>query len=241
MSLPADARLFAVVPAGGTGTRMGMPLPKQYLSVNGRTLAEHTLSRLLSLARIEKVIVATAKDDLWWPQLGVAHHPRVQSALGGDTRAASVLSCLELLSQQAKDSDWVLVHDMARPCIRLSDIEKLLQVCEAQGAILALPVTDTIKQADNDHIAATLARDAIWRALTPQCFPLGALRDALRDGLARNLPITDEASAMEAQGWQPRLVEGRADNLKVTLPSDLPLLRFYLAQQEEEGLAWQFA
>src|SRR5690606_29447656 len=138
MSMPAYARLFAMVPTGDTGTRMGMQLPKQYLYFNGSKLAEYTLSILLLLACFDKVVVATAKDDLWWPQLGVAHHPRVLSALGGDTRAASVLSCLELLSQQAADSDWVLVHDMARPCIRLSDIEKLLQVCEAQGAILAL-------------------------------------------------------------------------------------------------------
>ncbi|MBQ0754799.1 MAG: 2-C-methyl-D-erythritol 4-phosphate cytidylyltransferase [Gammaproteobacteria bacterium] len=242
MAIPTDARLFAVVPAAGSGTRMGASLPKQYLSANGRTIAEHTIGRLLSYARIEKIIVATAKDDLWWPQLSTALHPRVKSAIGGATRAESVLACLDFLSAEANDHDWVLVHDMARPCVRLSDIELLLQGCTEQGALLALPVTDTIKQADGDaSVTGTLSRDNIWRALTPQLFPLGALRDALTEALAKGLPITDEASAMELRGGKPRLVVGRSDNIKVTLPADLPLVRFYLSQQEDEGLAWEFA
>ncbi|MDF1781378.1 MAG: 2-C-methyl-D-erythritol 4-phosphate cytidylyltransferase [Alcanivoracaceae bacterium] len=241
MALPADARLFAVVPAAGTGSRMGAALPKQYLTVQGRTIAEHTLGRLLSFARIEKVVVATSRDDMWWPQLQVAHHNKVISSLGGRTRAESVLASLESLRDIAADTDWVLVHDMARPCVRLSDVENLIQQCEQQGAILARPVTDTIKQADNSKISATLQRDNIWCALTPQLFPIGALRDALIAGIEKGLPITDEASAMEAMGWKPKLVSGRVDNIKVTLSSDLQLARFYLAQQDDEGLEWESA
>lgn len=241
MPLPVDARLFAVVPAGGTGSRMGAALPKQYMTVHGRTVAEHTLGKLLSFAPIETVVVATARDDLWWPQLAVAHHARVKSALGGESRAASVLACLQALDGIASDSDWVLVHDMARPCVRLTDIETLIKTCDQQGAILALPVTDTIKQATQQHIASTLHRDNIWRALTPQLFPLGALRDALLAAISSGADVTDEASAMEAQGWKPLLVQGHADNIKLTLSADLSLVRFYLQQQEDEGLAWEFA
>ena len=224
MAIPAEARLFAVVPAGGTGTRMGGPLPKQYLTVQGRTLAEHTLTRLLAYARIEKVVVATAKDDLWWPQLAVAHHGKVVSAVGGRSRAASVLACLDVLAEHGDDSDWVLVHDMARPCVRLSDIDQLVQRCGKDGALLARPLTDTIKQASGDHVSKTLERDNLWRALTPQLFPLGALRDAIRAGLDKGIAMT-----------------GQADNIKLTVPADLALVRFYLSQQDDEGLAWESA
>lgn len=232
--LPADARVFALVPAAGRGARMGAAVPKQYLSLEGRTLAEHTVSRLLACARIERVMVAVAQDDPWWSALPVARQRRVSTTTGGAERADSVLRGLQALSSWANDDDWVLVHDMARPCLRVSDIHRLLDACGEQGAILALPVTDTVKQAGaTAQIVATLPRDQIWRALTPQLFPLGALRDALQSALTRGVPVTDEASAMEACGWQPALVPGQADNIKVTAPEDLALAAFFLAQQEE--------
>lgn len=237
MSLPPDARLFAVVPAAGSGERMGAGLPKQYLSLRGRTLAEHTLSRLLALGRIERVLVATSPGDVWWSGLPQARHPRVETVTGGDSRARSVMNALERLAQYAADTDWVLVHDMARPCVRLSDIENLLRETGPDGAILALPCTDTIKQAQGDVIAATLERSAIWRALTPQLFPLGLLRDALAGALATGCDITDEASALEQAGRRPRLVTGSADNIKVTLPDDLALAAFYLSRQQEASWA----
>ncbi|AJD48808.1 2-C-methyl-D-erythritol 4-phosphate cytidylyltransferase [Isoalcanivorax pacificus W11-5] len=237
--LPADARLFGLIPAAGHGARMGAPLPKQYLSLHGRTLAEHTVSRLLACSRLDSLVVAIADSDHWWPALPVSRQRRVITATGGDTRADSVLRGLNALPD-ARDSDWVLVHDMARPCVRLSDIDKLLRETGEQGAILALPVTDTIKQAD-DHsrIQATLPRSQVWRALTPQLFPVGPLRLALTQAHERGIEITDEASAMEAQGWHPALVTGSADNIKVTWPSDLPLAGFYLRAQQEEAERWQ--
>lgn len=232
--LPADARLFALVPAAGAGVRMGASLPKQYLTLNDRTLAEHTLGRLLACARIERVMVAVAADDPWWPALDVARQRRVSTTEGGAERAASVLNGLRALGAWAADTDWVLVHDMARPCVRVSDIHRLIEACGEQGAILAQPITDTVKQAgEGGRIAATVPRSALWRALTPQLFPIGALREALETGLADGLTLTDEASAMETRGWQPLLVPGRGDNIKVTVPGDLALAAFHLAQQED--------
>ena len=244
MPLPPEARLFALGPAAGTGERVGAGLPKQYLTLQGQTLAEHTLGRLLAFARIQKVVVAVAAGDPWWPRLKISGHRRVVTTEGGDSRARSVLNGLNCLLAEAgaQDGDWVMVHDMARPCVRLSDLEALLQETDQQGALLALPVADTVKHAGADqHVDQTLAREQVWRALTPQLFPVLALRDALQAALEQGLPVTDEASAMEAAGCRPRLVAGRADNIKVTHPEDLALARFYLARQEEEGLQWQSA
>lgn len=245
MPIPADARLFAVVPGAGTGQRMAAGLPKQYLTLRGSTLAEQTLTRLLALARIQRIAVPVAENDPWWPELALASHPRILGCSGGASRADSVVAGLEALlaSAGARVHDWVLVHDMARPCVRLSDIERLLNACGDDGAILALPVTDTVKQADaQQQIERTLDRSVIWRALTPQLFPLGALLDALKSGLSSApAQVTDEASAMEMAGARPLLVAGRADNIKITLPDDLPLADWYLAQQEQEALQWQSA
>lgn len=237
MALPADARLYALVPAAGAGSRMAASLPKQYLTLRGSTVAEHTLSRLLAFAPIQQIVVATSASDLWWPQLGIAHHKRIRSVLGGDTRAHSVLNGLQALKEVAGERDWVLVHDMARPCVRLSDIESLLRECGPEGAILATSITDTVKRADQQHILATVPRQQLWRALTPQLFPLYALCDALASALADGADITDEASAMERIGVQPRLVAGQPDNIKITLPSDLPLAGFYLDRQKQESLS----
>ncbi|MFN3714605.1 MAG: 2-C-methyl-D-erythritol 4-phosphate cytidylyltransferase [Alcanivoracaceae bacterium] len=237
MALPADARLYALVPAAGVGTRMAASLPKQYLTLRGSTVAEQTLSRLLAFAPIQQIVVATSSVDLWWPQLGIAHHQRVRSVLGGETRALSVLSGLRALKEIATERDWVLVHDMARPCVRLSDIEILLRDCGPEGAILAAPVTDTIKRADRDHVLATVPRQQLWRALTPQLFPIYALHDALTAALAAGVEITDEASAIERTGIQPRLVTGHADNIKITVPADLALAGFYLDRQKQESLS----
>lgn len=240
MTHPGEARVHALVPAAGAGRRMGAALPKQYLSLRGRTLAEHTMARLLSLASIDRVVVAVAADDPWWPTLPPVSHRRVETVTGGDTRAESVRCGLEALLGVAGEHDWVLVHDMARPCVRLSDMERLLASAGEHGALLARPLTDTLKEADDQgFVLGTPDRRRIWRALTPQLFPVTALHRALVEALEAGAAITDEASAMERAGWRPRLVTGRADNIKVTEPADLPLAGFHLQQQEEEGLQWQ--
>ena len=232
--------LYAVVPAAGTGQRMEAQLPKQYLTLRGRTLAEHTMARLLAMGSLRQVVVAVADGDPWWPRLDCASHPRVRTVTGGASRAESVLRGLETLAGEAPDEARVLVHDMARPCVRLSDMERLASECGARGALLARPVHDTLKQSDDSgHVIASPDRRHVWRALTPQCFPLDALREALREALAAGLEVTDEASAMEHQGWHPLLVAGHADNLKVTEPADLALAAFHMEQQEREGLHWR--
>lgn len=228
--------LYAVVPAAGIGERMGAGFPKQYLSLAGKTLAEHTLNRLLSFAPIDRVLVAVSAQDPWWPTLGVSSHPRIATVSGGAARAESVRNGVARALELGGENAWVLVHDMARPLVRLSDIQNLLDQTDGQGAILALPVVDTIKQAgDDNHIVATLDRDCIWRALTPQLFPARALHDALQGDLTG---ITDEASAMERTGCRPALVAGHSDNIKITVPEDLALARYYLGRQlgDEEGM-----
>lgn len=228
--MPAKT-LYAVVPAAGVGARMSAGLPKQYLKLDGRTVAEHTVSRLLAFAPIRRVVVAVADGDPWWPTLKVAGDERVLAVSGGSSRAASVRAGVAAVLEEDAGA-WVLVHDMARPLVRLADIQSLVDGCGDDGAILARPVTDTIKRADaRSRIEATLDRRHIWRALTPQLFPARALHDALAGDLDT---FTDEASALEAVGGHPALVRGHADNIKITLPEDLALARFYLAAQQRE-------
>lgn len=236
-----SARLFAVVPAAGRGTRMGSALPKQYLSLEGRTIAEHTLSRLLSFARLSRVVVAIAADDPWFAQLPLAADARLLVGIGGDARSDSVENALAALADEAADDDFVLVHDIARPCVRLSDIARLVEAVSSHpaGGLLAHRVTDTVKQAAGTDDAmenvvdATLDRDGIWLAATPQVFRYRLLREALCAAREDGLCVTDEAQAVERQGHHPLLVECARDNIKVTRPEDLALAAFWLRRQQE--------
>lgn len=234
-----SGRLFAVVPAAGKGMRMGAVLPKQYLSIEGRTVAEHTLSRLLSFARFSRVVVAVAADDPWFPQLPQATDLRLQVCTGGAERRDSVALALAALAGQADDEDLVLVHDIARPCVRLSDIARLVDVAAADpaGGLLAQRATDTVKRSGADDVVGdTLDRRTVWLAATPQLFRYGLLRDALAAATRDGITVTDEAQAIERLGLRPRLVECARDNLKITRPEDLALAAFWLRRQLEEGL-----
>lgn len=234
-----SARLFAVVPAAGRGARMGAALPKQYLSIGGRTVAEHTLSRLLAYARLQQVMVALAADDVLFAALPLAADPRLASCVGGRERAHSVANALAALAPQARDDDFVLVHDIARPCLRLSDLARLADSVAADpvGGLLAQRVTDTVKQAGADGRAdATLAREATWLAATPQMFRYRLLRDALAQAARDGVLVTDEAQAIERLGHRPLLVECARDNIKITRPEDLALAAFWLQRQQQEAL-----
>jgi 2-C-methyl-D-erythritol 4-phosphate cytidylyltransferase len=224
---------WAVVPAAGVGKRMQADRPKQYLPLVGKTVIEHTLSRLVQSGAFQAVAVAISVEDPYWPELEISQHPQVITAPGGKERADSVLSALKALQGQADDNDWVLVHDAARPCLTADDIHNLIATLkdDAVGGILALSSHDTLKQVDGRNIAATIDRSHIWRALTPQMFRYGMLRDALQDAEG-NPAITDEASALELLGLQPKIVEGRPDNIKITRPEDLALAQFYMEQQQ---------
>ena len=233
-----SGRLFAIVPAAGKGARMGAALPKQYLSLAGRTVAEHTLARLLSYARIQRVMVAVAADDPYFVRLPVAADPRVHTCTGGAERADSVWLALSALAGEAQDDDFVLVHDMARPCVRLSDLARLSAAATAAdaGALLAHRATDTVKRAGDDgRVAATLDRAQVWLAATPQMFRCGLLREALTAARRDGVTVTDEAQAVERLGRQPLLVECARDNIKITRPEDLALAAFWLRRQQEEA------
>jgi 2-C-methyl-D-erythritol 4-phosphate cytidylyltransferase len=226
------SRCWAVVPAAGVGKRMQADRPKQYLALAGATVIEHTLLRLLQADVFAAVSVAVSAEDPYWPELAISGHPQIVTAPGGKERADSVLSALQVLQERADDQDWVLVHDAARPCLTAQDIH--MQILSLQddevGGILALPSHDTLKQVEGSAIRATIDRKQVWRALTPQMFRFGMLRDALKQ-TEGNPAVTDEASALELLGYTPKIVEGRPDNLKITRPEDLALAQFYLEQQ----------
>ncbi len=217
-----------IIPAAGIGSRMRADRPKQYLPLAGRALIEHTLDCFLDHPGLKTLVVCLATDDPWWPQLPCARRPLIRRAAGGAERADSVLNGLDLLVETGSSAaDWVLVHDAARPNLARDDLDRLLAELadDPVGGLLAVPARDTLKRADSDgRVQETVDRSVIWQAYTPQMFRLGTLRDALGEALAAGAQITDESSAMERAGLAPRLVEGRADNLKVTRPEDLQWL-----------------
>ena len=224
-------KVIAIVPAAGIGARMEANIPKQYLMLDNKTILEHTLERLLAHQMIDKVVVALHSDDDIFSTLPLSHHQKIRIVTGGKNRADSVLAALSTLEKNS----WVLVHDAARPCLTHYDIDKLLNVRKdyPDGAILAMPVRDTMKRADDRGcIKNTVCREQLWHAMTPQMFPSNQLIKHLQSALMSNeINVTDEASAMEWAGFHPYLVEGRADNIKITHPNDLPLAKLFIKAQ----------
>lgn len=237
--MSSTAKYWAIVPAAGVGSRMGAPLPKQYLQLDGQTVIEHTLERLCAHPRIEAVVVPLSDSDQWWAEIDLGRFAKpVIAAPGGAERCHSVLNGLACLAGRAGDDDWVLVHDAARPCLRLEDLELLIDTLSdhPSGGLLGLPVADTMKRTDaTGEVVETVSRDQLWRALTPQMFRCRALREALTQALADGYLVTDDASAMEHAGYRPRMVEGHGDNIKITRPQDLLLAQTYLQQQRESS------
>ncbi len=230
---------WAVVPAAGVGKRMGGLIPKQYLQLHGSTVIEHTLSRLFCHPRISAVVVSLGAEDEQWPLIAarLSNQEKLLTTIGGAERCHSVYNGLLKLEGQAREDDWVLVHDAARPCLHHSDIDRLITVLADHpvGGLLGVPVADTMKRThENGEVIATVSRDNLWRAMTPQMFRYGLLKEALGTALNANLMVTDEAAAMENDGHRPRMVECRADNIKITRPEDLTLAEIYLARQEQE-------
>ena len=216
------SRLYVVVPAAGTGQRMGSAVPKQYLELNsGQTVLGMTVSKLQSL-RPERLVVALHAADTWFDDL---HLSGVDRVVGGENRAASVLSALTAID--ARDDDLILVHDAVRPCVRVADINRLIDLARdhAEGALLATPVIDTLKRVTDQQVTATVDRSQLWQAQTPQIFRFELLKRALLAAPA----ATDEASAVEALGILPRICRGRADNLKITTNEDLAMARFLVS------------
>ena len=222
------SRFIALVPAAGSGSRMGGSLPKQYLPLSGRPLIEHTLLALAAHPRIERIYIVLSPDDDWWEGLCIVHAKLSVLRCGGATRADSVMNGLKAIAGEVATDDWVLVHDAARPCLRAEHLDRMLEELSGDkvGGILAVPVADTLKRAgDAQCIAETVPRAGLWQAQTPQMFRHGLLLQALE---AAGSTVTDEASAVEQMGLQPKLVEGDARNLKVTYPRDLELAALIL-------------
>ncbi len=226
-------RVWAVVPAAGVGQRMGAAMPKQYLPLQGRAVIEHTLARLAACPRIAGVVVALAAGDRRFAAL--AGSAGVRTVTGGAERADSVLAALDaLLDDGAAPGDLALVHDGVRPCLHAADLARVVDAAlvSPAGALLATPVRDTLKRVDGERVMATVPRDGLWHALTPQVFPLAALRAALAAARAAGVQATDEAQAMERAGHAPRVVQGRADNIKITRAEDLELAALVLEHLE---------
>ncbi|GMR07159.1 MAG: 2-C-methyl-D-erythritol 4-phosphate cytidylyltransferase [Gammaproteobacteria bacterium] len=223
---------WVVIPAAGSGSRMGGDTPKQYLPLAGRTVIEHALSIFCKHGSITGIYVATASQDPHWHTLDISCGKILQRVDGGEQRCHSVMNAL-LAMDQAGDNDWVLVHDAARPCLSRADLDHLMNELsdEPVGGLLGVAVHDTMKRTDNDHrVLQTVDRDNLWHASTPQMFRYGLLKSALASALENDYLVTDEASAMELAGHSPVMVQSQDGNIKITRADDLALAEFYLSQ-----------
>lgn len=218
------SRFFGLVAAAGSGSRFGVAGPKQYSVLRGKPMLYHSVERLLAAPVVEMVFVVLAPGDTEfrhhdWSVFGERLAPLY---CGGASRRVSVLNGLLAAASAVDPNDWILVHDAARPCLGRAELLRLIQEAgkDDVGGILAVPVSDTLKRADEEgRVAETEPRDHLWQAQTPQMFRHGMLLRALRDVEH----VTDEAGAVEALGYKPRLVEGSTRNLKVTFPADMDI------------------
>ncbi len=229
-------RYWAVLPSAGGGARMGLGKPKQYLNLRGRALLEWSLAPFLDAGWIDGVALVLARGDSEFAKLPIARHPKIITVTGGAARVDSVLAglaAISAVSQRLQAPVYTLIHDAARPCLTVDDIERLRDdASDDNGGLLALPMTDTLKRAARERSAGTLDRADLWRGQTPQLFRLDLLRNALERSRGRTPAFDDEAAAMEAAGYKPLLLRGRESNLKVVWPEDLPLAEFWLSRQE---------
>ncbi len=227
-------RLWAVIPAAGSGSRMGSAIPKQYLKLHNKTVLEHTIDCFLSHPKIAGVVIALSVDDQHWSSLQI-QNAKLSTVDGGEERSHSVLNALTSLDTKAANNDWVLVHDAARPCLRREDIDHLIATLNEHevGGVLGVRVSDTVKRTNaNNEITETVDRTNLWRAMTPQMFKYGVLKQSIERALQNNQLVTDEASAIEIAGLNPVMVEGHDDNIKITHPQDLIMAERYF---EERG------
>lgn len=225
--------ISVVIPAAGVGRRMLTDKPKQYLTIHGKTILEHTVEKLRDHLQVGKVVIAVSDDDPYFSQLSLASDPEIIRVAGGQERSDSVFAALDYVVKH-HPTTWVMVHDAARPCVRSSDIDRLIEavISHDVGGILATPVRDTMKRSNSGQdIIATVERENLWHALTPQMFRTAELHRALSRVIDQHIAVTDEASVMEWHGDKPRIVLGRADNIKVTQPEDLALAEFYLGRE----------
>ena len=226
------AKFHALIPAAGFGSRMESQLPKQYLPLLGRPILHWALEVFLNSDRIHSVVLVLSPEDDFWAKNALQHPKLTVLKCGGETRAESVLNGLNS-SESILDADWVLVHDAARPGMSETLLNHLLNELaeDSVGGLLAIPVADTLKRANTSgRVAATEPRENLWRAQTPQMFRYGLLKEAL---VRASEAPTDEAQAVEALGYKPKLVTGQLRNMKVTYPQDLALLEAIIAADKQ--------
>ncbi len=228
-------RIHALIPAAGLSVRFGGTTLKQYAHLLGKPVIAHSIEAVRQHQAVAAVTVALAQDDGIYDELIRPRYPEVNTATGGDSRAQTVLKGLRYIRSLDAECQWVLVHDAARPCLPYAALEALLQqgLGHEQGAILAVPVSDTLKlDTGQGRIASTVDRSGLWAAQTPQLFPLNTLLEHLQAAIHFGKPPTDEAEAMERAGIHPLLVAGCSSNIKITGPEDLALAEFILKHRK---------
>ena len=237
VSLTLFSSLVAVVPAAGVGKRMKASCPKQYLKIDGLTILEHTVLKLLFHPNISQVILVISEGDEYVNDTSLVAHPDIIIVNGGNERVDSVLAGLKAIDETK--NHWVLVHDAARPCFESADIDALIKSCQQtnHGGILASPVRDTMKSSGSQlQVIATVERSILWHALTPQMFETKLLINAIEQALDDNVIVTDESSAIEYVGLPSLLVQGSSTNIKITRPEDLALASFYLSRIAKDNV-----
>ena len=227
-------KIHALIPAAGRGTRYGGDRLKQYLPIGGKAVMSYAINAFQFHPLIASVTVVLADDDQWFESAVGSLSSVVDTVIGGDTRAHSVRNGLKQIISKNPVSDWVLVHDAARPCLAPACLDRLLEegLKSPDGAILAMPLGDTLKQAGDDgEIIGTVDRSGLWTAQTPQFFPIEKLLSAIESAHVHGHEMTDEASAMELAGFKPKLVMSSAANIKITHPSDLAIAEAWLLRK----------
>ena len=234
---------WVIIPAAGVGSRMQATLPKQYLALDGGTVLSKTVECFLAHPRVTDVMVVHAANDKLWQQQAAGLEQQVIAAgkqwhavTGGAERSDSVLNALESITNKVSALDWMLVHDAARPCLHQADLDKLIKTLDPEktGGLLAAPVRDTLKRSDSKgQVLQTIDRSELWQAFTPQMFRFDKLYNALKLCQQQGVAVTDDASAIEYAGDFPVLVQGRYDNIKITLPEDILLAQQILLTRQQ--------
>jgi len=234
----STAQVHALIPAAGRGTRYGGAVLKQYLPVRGKAVLAHSIRAFQFHPLISGITVILAEDDRWFESAVGSLSVAVETVTGGDTRAQSVRNGLQFISDNHPETEWALIHDAARPCLSPASLDRLLEkgLQSPDGAILAMPVGDTLKRAgDGKEITGTVDRSGLWAAQTPQLFRIAALAEAIDAAQREGHELTDEASAMEFVGARPKLVMGSVANIKITHPTDLAIAEALLGRKEQSS------
>jgi len=227
----SNHQVHALIPAAGCGSRFGGEVPKQYLTVCGKAVLAHSIRVFKSHPSIAGITVVLAENDQWFNSAVGSVSAEVETVTGGETRTESVRNGLRFIADRHPETTWVLIHDAVRPCLSRQILDRLLKqgLGSVEGAILAMPVGDTLKRVGKaQEIVATVDRHGLWAAQTPQLFRLAALSDAIDAALRDGCDLTDEASAMEYSGVRPKLVMGSVENIKITHPGDLAIAEAWL-------------